>query len=291
MIDLSARIRTLATPAAVPRASEPAAQPSPCAHEEFLPGQLRGRYRGHSRAGVELSLVAPVYDELENLVALHARVVEVFGDRVRWELVLVDDGSRDGSADRIRELAARDPRVVGVFFARNCGQTAATAAGIELARGGLIATLDADLQNDPGDLPAMLAVLAADRGRHAVVGYRVRRNDSVVRRASSRIANAVRNRISGDRIRDTGCSLKLFRAEAIQAIPLFEGMHRFLPTLLRYHGFTVLEHPVGHAPRTAGKSKYGIRNRAWRALKDLVAVRWMRGRLIRLPIREVTDAR
>jgi len=111
-----------------------------------------------------------------------------------------------------------------------------------------------------------------------------------VRRASSKIANRIRNWLSKDQIRDTGCSLKLFRAEAIQAMPLFEGMHRFLPTLLRYHGFSVLEHPVSHHPRTAGVSKYGVWNRAFRALRDLIAVRWMRSRLLRLPIVEVLDA-
>ncbi|MBL8861808.1 MAG: glycosyltransferase family 2 protein [Planctomycetes bacterium] len=250
----------------------------------LLPFQVRDRYPGRERGSLALSLVAPVYDEEENLERLHARVVEVFGSRDDWELVLVDDGSRDGSAQRIRVLAARDRRVVGVFFARNCGQTAATAAGVQLARGRLIATLDADLQNDPGDLPAMIELCA----RHdAVVGWRRKRRDTFVRRASSRIANAVRNRISKDSIRDTGCSLKVFRAEAIQALPLFEGMHRFLPTLMRYHGYSVEEHGVGHHPRTAGTSKYGVWNRAWRATKDLFAVRWMRGRLLKLPIQEV----
>ena len=152
--------------------------------------------------------------------------------------------------------------MVGVLFARNCGQTAATAAGIHLARGRLIATLDADLQNDPIDLPAMILQMP---GHDAVVGYRLQRRDDFVRRVSSRVANRIRNWITQDRIRDTGCSLKVFRAQAIQALPLFEGMHRFLPTLLRYHGFSVLEHPVSHHPRTAGRSKYGVRNRALRA--------------------------
>ncbi len=257
---------------------------------DLLQSQVRWRFRRDASPAPELSLVAPVYDEVENLEKLHQRVVEIFGDRTPWELVLVDDGSKDGSADLIRALAARDPRVVGVFFARNCGQTAATTAGLQVARAPLVATLDADLQNDPADLPKMLEILRAE-GLDAVVGYRIKRNDNFVRRVSSRFANAVRNWISKDSIRDTGCSLKLFRTDAIQAIPLFEGMHRFLPTLLRYHGFRVAEHPVNHFPRVAGKSKYGVWNRAFRALKDLLAVRWMRGRRILLPIREVTDAR
>ena len=236
----------------------------------------------------ELSLVAPVYNEADNLRRLHARVCEVFGTATDWELLLVDDGSKDGSSRLIGELCTQDPRVVGVYFEHNCGQTAAIAAGIHLARGRLIATLDADMQNDPVDLPAMIAKLP---GHDAVVGYRQKRNDNFVRRVSSRIANRIRNWISQDDIRDTGCSLKVFRAPAILALPLFEGMHRFLPTLLRYHGFSVLEHPVSHHARTAGVSKYGVANRAWRAFKDLLAVRWMRGRLIRLPIREVQDGR
>jgi glycosyltransferase involved in cell wall biosynthesis len=260
-------------------------QDAPGAKAGLLPFQVRDRFPERARCTLELSLIAPVYDEEANLERLHARVVEVFGGHASWELILVDDGSRDRSPERIRELSRRDPRVVGVFFARNCGQTAATAAGIQVARGQLIATFDADLQNDPGDLPAMIDLVA---GHDAVVGWRMKRRDTFVRRASSRIANRVRNWISKDSIRDTGCSLKVFRAEAIQALPLFEGMHRFLPTLLRYHGYDVVEHGVGHHPRTAGVSKYGVWNRAFRALKDLFAVRWMRARLLKLPIREVT---
>ncbi len=226
----------------------------------------------------ELSLVAPVYDEVDNLRPLLARVAHAFDGRVNWELVLVDDGSQDGSAQLIRTLAAEDPRVRGLFHPENRGQTAAMAAGIRAARAGLIATLDADLQNDPIDLLEMRARLG---GHDAVVGYRLRRQDTWVRRMSSRFANAVRNRITGDRIRDTGCSLKLFRRDAIRVIPLFEGMHRFLPTLLRWHGFSVVEHPVSHHPRVHGQSKYGVWNRAFRALRDLLAVRWMRSRIIR----------
>ena len=268
-------------------ASGTAPPPAHRGGRDLLQSQVRARFRAGRGGEIDLSLVAPAYEEEENLEKLYERVREVFGDRLRWGLVLVDDGSRDRSPELIRRLAAADPRVVGAMFARNCGQTAATAAGIQLARGRVIATIDADLQNDPGDLPAMLALLP---GHDAVVGYRVKRRDNFVRRASSRIANGIRNRISGDRIRDTGCSLKVFQAEAIQSIPLFEGMHRFLPTLLRYHGFSVIEHPVGHGPRVAGRSKYGVANRAWRAFKDLIAVRWRRGRRLLLPIREVTTA-
>jgi len=226
--------------------------------------------------------VAPVYDERENLEPLYRRVLEVFGDRVGWELVLVDDGSKDGSTEVMHELARRDPRVRCIVFARNCGQTTAVRVGIHSSRAPLVATLDADLQNDPADLPAMIAALGA---HDAVVGYRLVRNDDFVRRVSSKLANAVRNRLSGDSIRDTGCSLKLFRAHAIREAPLhFEGMHRFMPTLLRYYGFSVIEHGVSHHPRRAGVSKYGVMNRAFRAFRDLLAVRWMRSRVRRVTI-------
>jgi len=231
----------------------------------------------------DLSVVVPVFDEEPNLRLLHARVSEALAGHPSWELVLVDDGSRDGSAGLIRELAAGDGRVRGVFLARNCGQTTALRCGFERARGSLVATLDADLQTDPAEVLVLLAALGSN---DAVVGYRTRRNDTWLRRVSSRIANAVRNRLSGDQVRDTGCPLKVFRRAALEGLPLLEGMHRFLPTLLRMHGFTVLEHPVSHYPRHAGRSKYGVRNRALRAFRDLLAVRWMRSRL-RLP--EVTE--
>lgn len=246
---------------------------------------------GPGESTPELSLVVPAYNEEANLRLLYQRILEVFGARQDWELLLVDDGSRDGTTGIIRALVREDPRVVGVLFAKNSGQTAAMAAGIHHARGRLVATLDADLQNDPVDLPAMIERMDAPGPElDAVVGYRVGRQDTWVRKASSRIANSIRNRLSGDSIRDTGCSLKVFRAEAIRSIPWFEGMHRFLPTLLRYQGYTVVEHPVSHHPRHAGVSKYGIRNRAWRAFKDLLAVRWMRERMIRFPIQDVLRA-
>lgn len=227
-------------------------------------------------------------DEEANLLPLFERIFAIFGQRSQWELVLVDDASRDGTPRVMRELARRDPRVVVVFLERHGGQSAALAAGLREARGEVIATLDADLQNDPADLPLLLERLD---GCDAVVGYRLKRHDSFVRRASSRIANGVRNWISRDRVRDTGCSLKVFRAEALRSIPWFDGVHRFMPTLLRYQGRRVLEVPVSHHPRHAGRSKYGIRNRAWRGLKDVLAVRWMRDRMIQPVVREVLRAR
>ena len=250
--------------------------------------QARDSLRGHDRTRPFLSLIVPAKDEAENLPLLHERICAALAPREDWELVLVDDGSADGTASVIRALAERDSRVGGVFLARNFGQTAGLVAGLSEARGELVVTLDADLQNDPADIPRLIAALDV---HDAVVGYRIRRNDSFVRRASSRIANAVRNRISGDSIRDTGCSLKVFRTRVLRELPWFEGMHRFLPTLVRYRGGSVIELPVAHHPRRAGQSKYGIRNRAWRAFLDLLAVRWMRRRMLRTQIREVLHAR
>ena len=228
----------------------------------------------------ELSIVAPAYEEQDNLRPLHARVVEALPRELDWELLIVDDGSRDQSARVLRELCAEDARVRALLLERNLGQSGATLLGLRAARAPLLATMDADLQNDPADLPLLLEAL----GEHdAAVGYRRVRKDSWTRRASSRVANAVRNWLSGDRVRDTGCALKLFRAEAVRALPWFDGAHRFLPTLLRYHGFAVVEVGVGHHPRRAGRSKYGIWNRAWRTARDLLAVRWLRTRALRFP--------
>ena len=236
--------------------------------------------------GPELSLVVPAYDEEESLNALYARTEKALGNTLLWELIIIDDGSHDGTARVIQEIAKHDARVRGASLACNSGQTAATQVGIGMARGELIATLDADLQNDPADIPSMLAALGdAD----AIVGYRVVRHDSRLRRVSSWVGNSVRNLLSGDHIRDTGCALKVFRATAIRSVPLFEGMHRFLPTLLRFHGYSVIEFPVSHHPRVAGRSKYGVLNRAWVGFKDLLAVRWMRQRIIHPQVHGLTD--
>jgi glycosyltransferase involved in cell wall biosynthesis len=233
-----------------------------------------------------LSLVVPARDEEDCLPALYGRILEVLGSELAWELIVVDDGSRDRTAGVIQELVAKDARVHGRHLSRSCGQTTAIRAGIEIARAPLIATLDADLQNDPADLPALINALGTN---DAVVGYRKTRRDDWLRRASSAVANSVRDAVSRDHVRDTGCSLKLFRAEAIRALPLYEGMHRFFPTLLRLHGYRVIEQPVSHRRRLAGSSKYGIRNRAWRALQDLLVVRWMRSRIVRVEILEIRE--
>jgi len=228
------------------------------------------------RAEVELSVVVPVYNERENLAKLVEELLEVLGNPSSGlEILLVDDGSRDGSTQIIDELAREHPEVRTLHLRENRGQTAAFDAGFKAARGMHVVTLDADLQNDPRDIPGLLEALAQ---HDAAVGYRVNRRDTWLRRISSRIANAVRNRLSGDDIIDTGCSLKAFRRESLQGLKLYTGMHRFLPTLLRMDGYRVVQLPVNHRPRAAGISKYGVRNRAFRAFADLMAVRWMKRR-------------
>ena len=225
---------------------------------------------------VDVSIIAPVYNERDNLKPLVDELLAALSPTgLAFEIVLVDDGSSDGSGEEIAALAARHPEVRGVHFAANRGQTAAFDAGIKDARGAVVVTIDADLQNDPKDIPKLLAALA---GHDAAVGFRATRRDSPVRRLSSKIGNGVRNRLSGDDIIDTGCSLKAFRAEALARIKLWNGMHRFLPTLVKLEGGSVVQVPVHHRPRVAGTSKYGVWNRLFRSSADLLAVRWMKSR-------------
>ncbi|HEY6808526.1 MAG TPA: glycosyltransferase family 2 protein [Gemmatimonadales bacterium] len=225
----------------------------------------------------------PVFNERDNLAPLLTEIAAALGAGARYEIVAVDDGSTDGSLAELQRLKTAHPELHIISFARNAGQTAAFAAGFRAARGGVIVTLDADLQNDPADIPALVAELAR-RGTTAVAGYRVGRRDTAWRRLQSRIANGVRNFLNGETIRDTGCSLKAFRAEAVRAIPLYAGMHRFLPTLVKMHGGTVSEVPVRHRPRRFGTTKYGMWNRVFRALADAFAVRWMQRRTLRYTI-------
>jgi glycosyltransferase involved in cell wall biosynthesis len=226
----------------------------------------------------DLSLVIPVYNEEENLPLLAAEIREaLLPTGLRYEVLWVDDGSTDGSPRVLRELAAAEPAARILRLRRNRGQSAALAAGIQAARAAVVVTLDADLQNDPADIPRLLVELA---DCDVVCGVRTRRQDSFVRRASSRVANAVRNRVTGDRVTDVGCTLRAMRASYARRLPAFVGMHRFLPTLLRMDGARVRELPVNHRPRRHGVAKYGIGNRLWRGIVDLLAVRWMQSRWI-----------
>jgi glycosyltransferase involved in cell wall biosynthesis len=237
-----------------------------------------------SRA-VELSVVVPVFNELANLDPLVERVRAVLeAQPLAWELLLVDDASSDGSSGRLDELAARDRRLRVLHFERNCGQSAALDAGFRHSRGRLIALLDADLQTYPEDLPLLIDLV--ERGEvDAAVGIRAERQDTGWKRFSSRFANWVRNRLTREDIVDTGCPLKVMRADAVRGVVPFNGMHRFLPTLLRMGGFTVRQVPVRHAPRTAGESHYGTWDRAVRGLRDALGVRWLQDRWLSWKLR------
>jgi dolichol-phosphate mannosyltransferase len=237
-----------------------------------------------SLAPIEVSVVVPVRDEEENLARLVAEIQQVFSLMDRsYEMIFVDDGSRDGSLQVMRDLqgAAQELRILA--FAHNCGQSAALDAGFKAARGNVVVTMDGDLQNDPRDIPRLMEALEkAD----VVVGWRVHRRDSLVKRWTSRAGNHIRNLLTHEKIRDTGCSLKAFRRNVLEEIKLFKGMHRFLPTLARMGGFSVVEIKVNHRPREHGKTKYGIFDRLWVTVPDLFAVRWMQRRSLRYEVRE-----
>jgi len=225
---------------------------------------------------LDYSLVVPVYNERDMARELAARSLAAMEALGRpFEIVLVDDGSTDGSAEILDELAAGEPRLVVLHFERNCGQSAAFDAGFRQARGRIVVTIDADLQSDPADIGLLLPHLETF---DAAVGIRRDRRDTGWRKLSSRFANGVRNRLTREDIEDTGCPLKAFRAEAIKAVCMWNGAHRFLPTLLRLKGYTVTQVPVPHHPRVAGKSKYGTLDRAFRGLRDALGVRWLQDR-------------
>lgn len=226
----------------------------------------------------EISIVVPLFNEAENLPQLNEEIRSALhGEPTTYEVLYVDDGSTDGSAQVLHSLAETDDCLRIVSLQKNSGQTAAFAAGFRAARGEVIVTLDADLQNDPADIPRLIAEMT---DCDVVCGVRSDRHDSKVRLISSRIANSVRNRLTDESITDVGCSLRAFRRELTQDLPLFTGMHRFLPTLLRLQGGRIREIPVRHRPRIHGESKYGIHNRLWVGLADLFAVRWMLERWI-----------
>ena len=236
----------------------------------------------------EISVVVPVYNEEENLPVLAAEIrTALEGIGRPYEVIYVDDGSTDSSPAVLQRLAGADPAVRIVRQRRNAGQSAALDAGFRFARGGIVVTLDADLQNDPADLPRMLALMDE---YDVVSGVRVNRQDTWVRKVSSRIANRVRNRLTHDSVTDVGCTLRACRTEYLLRIPMFTGMHRFLPTLLKMAGARTTEIPVNHRPRLHGQPKYTIGNRLWRALADLFAVRWMQKRWIDRRLSEETPA-
>jgi dolichol-phosphate mannosyltransferase len=231
----------------------------------------------------ELSAVVPAYNEVESLPPLFAELRAALEATGRtWELIVVDDGSTDGSRELIDAEAERDDRVRALPLEKNAGQSAALAAGLSRVRGDIVITMDADLQNDPADLPRLLAALA---NADVVSGVRAKRQDTWVRLVSSRIANAVRRGVLGDPVTDIGCSFKVYRREVLEGLPMFVGVHRFLPALCVFRGARFAEVALHHRARAHGVSKYGVGNRLWRGIADLVGVQWLKTRLVKYRIR------
>jgi glycosyltransferase involved in cell wall biosynthesis len=232
----------------------------------------------------DISVVVPVYNEEENLPVLIPQIVKVLKALGKtYEMIFVDDGSKDHSRRLLKEMVLQYPQMRILGFKKNCGETAAGAAGLKEARGGIVITIDADLQNDPEDIPRMLDYL---KEYDMVTGWRQKREDSWVKRITSKIANGIRNSLSGEEIQDSGCTFRAYKRECLQEIKLYKGMHRFLPTLVKMEGYRVIEIPIAHHPRKFGVSKYTTWNRMWRAFIDLLAVKWMKSRHIHYEIEE-----
>jgi dolichol-phosphate mannosyltransferase len=234
-----------------------------------------------------LSVVVPCHNEEGNVRQLFESIQSALAPlEVSYEIVVTDDGSTDGTWQIVKQCALADTRIRAQRFSRNFGQSAALWAGIKAARGRFIVTLDSDLQNDPQDLPAFLKALEKF---DCVCGTRVaarRQGDNWVRIVSSRVANGVRNSLSGEQISDAGCTFRAFKRECVANLKFFKGMHRFLPTLIKMEGFTVTEIPISHHARGAGQTHYGISNRLFASFYDLLAVRWMKQRMFRYEIEE-----
>jgi dolichol-phosphate mannosyltransferase len=225
-----------------------------------------------------VSVIVPLFNEEKNVSILQSELNATLGG-IDHEIIFVDDGSVDRTVERI--VAGQNIRVIR--FGKNAGQSAAIYAGLEAARGAIAVLIDGDLQNDPTDIPRLLAEI--DRGADLVCGYRAQRKDTLVKRLTSRIANFVRSRFTKDGVRDTGCTLKAMRCECANVLVPFKGMHRFIPALVKAAGYRLVEIPVNHRSRRFGHSKYGLGNRALRATIDMFGVRWLLSRRLNYKIR------
>lgn len=226
--------------------------------------------------GIELSVVIPVFDERDNIVPLVQETVAILAGRCRFEIVCVDDHSADGTSAVLRDLARVTPSLRALMHVRRRGQSAALRTGIKAARGAWIVTMDGDGQNDPADIPGLLARRdTAAQDVKLFVGWRVNRKDSASKRWASRCANGIRGALLRDRTPDTGCGLKLFERDAFLDLPYFDHMHRYLPALMQRSGWKTTSVPVRHRPRLTGHSKYGNLARAIAGLYDLVGVTWL----------------
>jgi len=225
-----------------------------------------------------VSVIVPLFNEEENMSILQSELKAALAG-IDHEMIFVDDGSIDRTLERIETA----PNVRVIRFEKNTGQSAAIYAGLQAAHGAITVLIDGDLQNDPTDIPRLLAEI--DRGADLVCGYRARRKDTLLKRLTSRIANFVRGRFTKDYVRDTGCTLKAMRRDCVSALLPFKGMHRFIPALVKGAGYRLVEIPVNHRPRRFGQSKYGLGNRALRATIDMFGVRWLLSRRFNYKIR------
>jgi dolichol-phosphate mannosyltransferase len=226
-----------------------------------------------------VSVVIPLYNEEQSVAVLQRELVDALTG-LNYEIIFVDDGSQDETVARI----AADPRTRLLRLEKNTGQSAAIFAGLQAVRSEVAVLIDGDLQNDPADIPRLLAEIS--RGADVVCGYRVQRKDTLLKRITSRVANFVRSRFTRDGVRDTGCTLKAMRRDCIGELVPFKGMHRFIPALLKGAGYRLVEIPVNHRPRRFGQSKYGLGNRALRATIDMFGVRWLLSRRLNYKLRE-----
>jgi len=226
-----------------------------------------------------VSVVVPLYNEEENAPLLQAELATALSG-LAHEVIFVDDGSTDQTVSRLTKA----PEIRILQFEKNAGQSAAMYAGANAARGDVVVLIDGDLQNDPADIPRLLAEI--ERGADLVCGYRAQRKDTLVKRLTSRIANFVRSRFTKDGVRDTGCTLKAMRRECVRTLVPFKGMHRFIPALVKGAGYRLVEIPVNHRARKFGQSKYGLGNRAVRATVDMFGVRWLLSRQLIYRVRE-----
>ena len=229
-----------------------------------------------------VSIVVPLYNEEENVPLLQQELAAALAG-IDHEIIFVDDGSTDQTLLRLK----RTPETRVLHFEKNAGQSAAMFAGSNAARGDVVVLIDGDLQNDPADIPRLVAEI--ERGADLVCGYRLRRKDTVVKLITSRIANFVRSRFTKDGVRDTGCTLKAMRRECVRTLVPFKGMHRFIPALVKGAGYRLVELPVNHRARKFGTSKYGLGNRAVRATVDMFGVRWLLSRQLRYRIANPYD--
>ena len=238
---------------------------------------------------VDISVLAPAYNERECLGELCRALNETLGGMGKsYEIIIVDDGSTDDSLAVLKGLKGEIAQLRVLSLSRRSGQTAAMEAGFRAARGKYVVTIDADLQNDPADIPAMIELLETDK-TDMVNGHRHKRQDSWLRLFSTKVANGVRNMLLHESVADSACSLKAYKREIIPTLKLFDGLHRFLTSMVKMNGFRVMEIPVNHRPRTLGTAKYGMWNRVFRSLRAAFAIRWMQRHTLIYEVKELED--